>query len=52
MSVPLYWSKTGLPCGVQFIAPFGDEQTLFKLAAQLEQAQPWASKFPQWVEEL
>ncbi len=52
MSVPLYWSKNGFPCGVQFIAPFADEQTLFKLAAQLEQAQPWANKFPQWTEGL
>ncbi len=49
MSVPLYWSEKGLPCGVQFIAPFGDEITLFKLAAQLEQAQPWAKKFPKWI---
>ena len=46
MSVPLHWSPNGLPCGTQFMAPFGDELTLFKLAAQLEKAQPWFNKMP------
>ncbi|SLM28421.1 hypothetical protein MTBBW1_1330007 [Desulfamplus magnetovallimortis] len=41
MSVPLSWTKNGLPVGVQFVAPFGDEATLFQLATQLEQASPW-----------
>lgn len=49
MTVPLYWSESGLPCGTQFIAPFGDETTLFQLAAQLEQAQPWFDKMPDIV---
>jgi amidase/6-aminohexanoate-cyclic-dimer hydrolase len=31
MSVPLHWSGEGLPVGVQFAAPFGDEATLFRL---------------------
>jgi amidase len=46
MSVPLHWTPEGLPCGSQFIAPFGDETTLFRLASQLEKAQPWFDKRP------
>jgi amidase len=45
MSVPLYWNKQGLPLGSQFVAPFGHEHVLLTLAAQLEQAQPWHSKY-------
>jgi amidase/6-aminohexanoate-cyclic-dimer hydrolase len=46
MSVPLSWSRAGLPIGVQFAAPFGDEAGLFRLGAQLETAQPWAARRP------
>jgi amidase len=46
MSVPLYWTQSGLPLGSQFIAPLGDEKTLFQLAHQLEQAQPWFNRTP------
>jgi amidase len=46
MSVPLHWNAAGLPIGVQFTAPFGDEATLFQLAAQLEHARPWAGRVP------
>jgi len=46
MSVPLHWTHDGLPCGSQFISRFGDESTLFRLARQLEQAQPWFEKRP------
>ena len=45
-SLPLHWSKEGLPVGVHFAARFGDEATLLKLATQLEQAQPWFGKRP------
>jgi amidase len=46
MSVPLSWNDTGLPIGVHFVGRHGDEATLFRLAAQLEQAQPWAERQP------
>lgn len=46
MSVPLYWSEAGLPIGVMFSGRLGDEATLFQLAGQLEQEQPWFDKRP------
>ncbi|MGB3681200.1 MAG: amidase [Rubrobacteraceae bacterium] len=46
MSVPLYWNEAGLPIGAHFAGRFGDEATLFRLAARLEEARPWAGRRP------
>ena len=46
MSVPLGWSKDGLPIGIQFVARNGNEALLFRLAGQLEQVRPWAQRRP------
>jgi amidase len=46
MNMPLHWNGEGLPIGTTFTGRFGDEATLFRLAAQLEQARPWRDRRP------
>jgi amidase len=46
ISLPLGHSESGLPIGVQFAAPFGDEAALIRIAAAFEAAMPWADRMP------
>lgn len=45
-SIPLWWNDAGLPIGVQFVAPYGDEAALIRLGSALEEAQPWFDRRP------
>ena len=47
ISLPLQTSDEGLPIGVQLIAPLGREDVLLRVASQLEEAHPWADRFPE-----
>ncbi len=46
LSLPMGMSSDGLPIGMQFTARYADEATLFRLAAQLEEANPWIGRRP------
>jgi amidase len=46
ISLPLHWNDAGLPIGVQLVAAYGREDLLIRVAAQLEQAQPWSARRP------
>ena len=46
ISLPLHWTPEGLPIGVQLVAAYGREDVLIRIAAQLEQVQPWAHLRP------
>jgi amidase len=45
-SLPLGMSSDTLPIGMMFTGRYGDESTLFRLAAQLEEARPWSGRRP------
>jgi amidase len=46
-SVPAGFDADGMPMAVQLVARPHDEATLLALAAQIEQARPWADRRPQ-----
>ena len=46
ISLPLHQAESGLPIGMQLVGRLGDEATLFRVAAQLEEALPWRDRLP------
>jgi Asp-tRNA(Asn)/Glu-tRNA(Gln) amidotransferase A subunit family amidase len=46
INVPVYWTDDGMPLGVQFNGGLGSDGALLQLAAQLEEAKPWAQRHP------
>ena len=46
VTLPLHWTPDGLPVGVQLVAGYGREDLLVRVASQLEQAAPWADRYP------
>jgi amidase len=46
VSLPLYWTGTGLPIGSMLVGRPADEATLLSLSAQVEAARPWAHRHP------
>ncbi|WP_169570082.1 amidase [Sneathiella limimaris] len=46
ISIPFYQSEEDIPVGVQFATEFGNEWSLYRIASELERANPWASRKP------
>jgi amidase len=44
ISLPLCWSSSHLPIDIMFVAAFGNDALLLRIAGQLEQARPWSEK--------
>jgi amidase len=48
LSLPLAWSRAGLPLGVQLVARHAHEEALLRVAAALETRRPWQGRRPRW----
>ncbi len=46
MMLPLGRATNGMPMATQLVGRYGDEATIFRLAAQLETARPWFDRRP------
>lgn len=46
ISIPCAPSSGGLPIAIQLVGAFGTDELLLSLAAQYEQAHPWADRWP------
>ena len=46
-TLPCGFDRDGMPIGLQIVAPWLDEPTIFRIAAAFEAAQPWAKFWPQ-----
>ncbi|WP_439410050.1 amidase [Bradyrhizobium sp. DASA03076] len=48
-TLPCGFDRDGLPIGLQIVAHWLDEPTIFRIAAAFEEAQPWSSYWPPLV---
>jgi amidase len=46
ISLPVGSDDGGVPLGAQLVAAYGREDLLIRVAAQIEQAAPWADRRP------
>lgn len=46
ISLPLGWSKDGIPIGVQLVGRYGDEATMLAVSTRLEADMPWKDRRP------
>ncbi len=46
ISLPLHWTVSDIPVGLQLAAPYAREDMLIRVASQLEEAKPWKDRWP------
>ena len=52
ISLPCAPSRAGLPIGFQIVGRYGEDEALFRLAAQYEAAAPFADRWPALAEQM